>query len=83
MHPPLVSLRSCLRAATLLWVTRSVAPTDVSYSTLIAHDSFDDGTATDDYGSLDGTINGATATFGRDRSGAHWSSMASLPWGPL
>jgi hypothetical protein len=38
--------------------------------TLVAYYSFEDGTAADDYGSLDGTINGATATTGRDGSGA-------------
>ncbi|KAH8088776.1 concanavalin A-like lectin/glucanase [Aureococcus anophagefferens] len=46
-------------------------PTHVSHSTLVAHYSFDDGTAAEDSdGSLDGTINGATATTGRDGSGA-------------
>ena len=40
-------------------------PTHVSHSTLVAHYSFDDGTAADDYGSLDGTIHGATATTGQ------------------
>ena len=39
--------------------------------TLVAHYSFDDGTAAEDSdGSLDGTISGATATTGRDGSGA-------------
>ncbi|KAH8097415.1 hypothetical protein JL720_306 [Aureococcus anophagefferens] len=38
---------------------------------LVAHYSFDDGTAAEDSdGSLDGTISGATATTGRDGSGA-------------
>ena len=40
-------------------------------STLVAHYSFDDGTAAEDSdSSLDGTISGATATTGRDGSGA-------------
>ena len=41
--------------------------------TLVAHYSFDDGTAADDAvgdGTLDGTISGATATTGRYGSGA-------------
>ncbi|KAH8047271.1 concanavalin A-like lectin/glucanase [Aureococcus anophagefferens] len=43
----------------------------VSHSTLVARYSFDDGTAAEDGdSSLDGTINGATATTGRDGSGA-------------
>ncbi|KAH8067019.1 hypothetical protein JL720_12529 [Aureococcus anophagefferens] len=46
-------------------------PTHVSHSTLLAHYSFDDGTAAEDSdGNLDGTISGATATTGRDGSGA-------------
>ncbi|KAH8063972.1 concanavalin A-like lectin/glucanase [Aureococcus anophagefferens] len=45
-------------------------PTHVSHSTLIAHYSFDDGEAEDDYGGLDGTIHGATPTTGHDGSGA-------------
>ena len=46
-------------------------PTHVSHSTLVAHYSFDDGTAAEDSdGRLDGTISGAVATTGRDGSGA-------------
>ena len=45
--------------------------THVSHSTLVAHYSFDDGTATEDSdSSLDGTITGATATTGLFGSGA-------------
>ncbi|KAH8066918.1 hypothetical protein JL721_7909 [Aureococcus anophagefferens] len=39
-------------------------------ATLVAHYSFDDGEAMDDYNGFDGTISGATATTGRDGSGA-------------
>ncbi|KAH8048253.1 hypothetical protein JL722_12658 [Aureococcus anophagefferens] len=49
------------------------APTATPQPThpLVAHYSFDDGTAAEDSdGSLDGTISGATATTGRDGSGA-------------
>ena len=43
----------------------------VASGSLIAHYSFDDGTAAEDSdSSLDGTISGATATTGRDGSGA-------------
>ena len=43
----------------------------VSHSTLVAHYSFDDGTATEDSdSSLDGTITGATPTTGLFGSGA-------------
>ena len=48
-------------------------PTHHSHSTLVAHYSFDDGTAADDAvgdGSLDGTITGATMTTGLFGSGA-------------
>ncbi|KAH8076895.1 hypothetical protein JL721_929 [Aureococcus anophagefferens] len=38
--------------------------------TLVAYYSFDDGTAADDLGGLDGTIHGATATTGQYGSGA-------------
>ncbi|KAH8065100.1 hypothetical protein JL722_2004 [Aureococcus anophagefferens] len=59
-----------LYAAVTAAPTVTPLPTHVSHSTLVAHYSFDDGTAADDYGSLDGTIHGATATTGRDGSGA-------------
>ena len=43
----------------------------VARSTLVAHYSFDDGTAAEDSdSSLDGTISGAVATTGPDGSGA-------------
>ena len=49
----------------------TVAPTASPAPTLVAHYSFDDGTAAEDSdGNLDGTITSATATTGRDGSGA-------------
>ncbi|KAH8060650.1 glutathione transferase [Aureococcus anophagefferens] len=51
----------------------TAAPTAVFFQeTLVAYYSFDDGTAANDGGDgdLDGTITGATATTGRDGSGA-------------
>ncbi|KAK7239844.1 hypothetical protein SO694_00029387 [Aureococcus anophagefferens] len=59
-----------LYAAVTAAPTVTPLPTHVSHSTLVAHYSFDDGTAADDYGSLGRTIHGATATTGRDGSGA-------------
>ena len=51
--------------------TMTPLPTHVSLSTLVAYYSFDDGTAAEaSDSSLDGTIEGATATTGRDGSGA-------------
>ncbi|KAH8050192.1 hypothetical protein JL721_11453 [Aureococcus anophagefferens] len=54
-------------------VAPTVTPLPTSHffqATLVAYYSFDDGEAEDDYGELDGTIEGATATTGRDGSGA-------------
>ncbi|KAK7241265.1 hypothetical protein SO694_00050040 [Aureococcus anophagefferens] len=51
--------------------TASKPPTSHLFqATLVAHYSFDDGEAMDDYNGFDGTISGATATTGRDGSGA-------------
>ena len=56
---------------TQLWQALGLAIIHAAHSTLVAHYSFDDGTAAEDSdGSLDGTISGATATTGRDGSGA-------------
>ena len=65
--------RPTLTAPPSAYPTATVPPTAyyVSRSTLVARYSFDDGTAAEDGdSSLDGTINGATATTGRDGSGA-------------
>ncbi|KAH8069617.1 hypothetical protein JL720_11918 [Aureococcus anophagefferens] len=71
------STRSASGSGTALYDAVTVAPTVTPLptshffqATLVAYYSFDDGEAEDDYGELDGTIEGATATTGRDGSGA-------------
>ena len=60
-----------LYAAVTAAPTVTPLPTHVSHSTLVAHYSFDDGTAADDSGAgLDGWVSGATATTGLDARGA-------------